>query len=224
MSSNRNQFKTTSTRDPSTREFGGTLRCGREYARRSYIRRNAFTLLELILVLGILILVASLSSPALLRAVSGQGLDKGCDMVRAEMARARVRAIRSGKVQALLFAPGGNRMVVQDFDKLANDPRVMSMGQQEFDMTTNLVSDDGVLPRSVRFAAAEAVANSRSEFESMTAGGGGNSGVRPVLFYPDGTCQDARVILVNDRGEMKQVVLRSLTGTSRVSLMEEGQR
>lgn len=115
-------------------------------------------------------------------------------------------------------------MIVQDFDQLANDPRVMSMNQQEFDMSTNLVSDDGVLPRSVRFAAADAISNFRSEFETQRAGGGGSSSVRPILFYPDGTCQDARVILVNDRGEMKQVVLRSLTGTSRISMMEEARR
>ncbi len=218
-------FNRTAARRPAAwLAIGGSRRALKGCSRGDTWRgpKVGFTLLELILVLGILILVASMSSPTLLRAVAGQGLDKGCDMVRSEMARARVRAIRTGKVQALLFAPGGNRMIVQDFDRLVSDPRVMSMSQADFDASTPVMSDDSVLPRNVRFAAADAIANFRSEFETRAAGGQANSSVRPVLFYPDGTSQEARVILVNERGELRQVVLRGLTGTSRVSPLQEG--
>jgi Tfp pilus assembly protein FimT len=185
--------------------------------------RAAFTLLELVLVLAILILIASLSGPALLRSIASTGLDKGCDMVRSEMARARVKAIKTGHVHALVFAPGGRGMAILDFDNLAANQSLQRMDATQFDQSTNLVSDDNLLPRGITFAAGEAISNSRSEFVTENSKGGSSGSVRPILFYPDGTCQDARIVLSNTKGDVKQVVLRSLTGSSRVTEVPGGQ-
>ncbi len=188
----------------------------------TYDRRAAFTLLELVLVLAILILMASLSGPAILRSISTTGLVKGCDLVRSEMARARVNAIRTGRVHALVFAPGGRGMAVLDFDNVASNQSLQRMNATQFDQTSNLVSDDNLLPRGVTFAAGEAISDSRSEFVTENSKGGSSGSVRPILFYPDGTCQDARIVLSNTKGDVKQVVLRSLTGSSRVTEVQGG--
>ena len=39
----------------------------------------------------------------------------------------------------------------------------------------------------------------------------------PILFYPDGTTSDARLILTNEQQRYVVVKLRSLTGIARVS-------
>jgi hypothetical protein len=113
-------------------------------------------------------------------------------------------------------------MAVLDFDNVAADKNLQRMDASQFDQSTNLVSDDNLLPRGVRFAAGEAISNSRSEFVTENSKGGGSGGLRPILFYPDGTCQDARIVLSNTKGDMKQVVLRSLTGTSRTTEVQGG--
>ena len=40
--------------------------------------------------------------------------------------------------------------------------------------------------------------------------------MRPLLFYPDGTSQTAKVILQNQENDAVQVTLRGLTGTTTV--------
>jgi prepilin-type N-terminal cleavage/methylation domain-containing protein len=181
-----------------------------------YNRRQGLTLLELLLVLGILVFLAAISGPALLRSLSGQNLDKGCEIVRAEMARARVQAIRTGKVQVFLFSPGGNQILIRDFDSLVGMGGVTQAFTPAANLNTAAIMADGMLPKGVTFISGEAAATFRSNFEMQNAPDAGTAS--SVLFYPDGTCQDARVFLASDRGEIKQVVVRGLTGTTRASI------
>ncbi len=162
--------------------------------------------------MALLVVIAGLSVPAILRMVSNTGLDKGAEMLRAEMARARVMAIRTGKVQALLLTPGGSQIFVQDFDSVAETKSLPSQTSGNFSW------GDGVLPKGVVFVSGETMETSRSTFETEKNAGSFDKSNRPILFYPDGTCQDAQVKLQNAKGNMKQVTLRGLTGTSRVSI------
>jgi hypothetical protein len=114
-------------------------------------------------------------------------------------------------------------MAVLDFDNVASNQSLQRMDATQFDQSTNLVSDDNLLPRGITFAAGEAISNSRSEFVTENSKSGSSGSVRPILFYPDGTCQDARIVLINAKGDVKQVVLRSLTGSSRVTEVQGGQ-
>jgi Tfp pilus assembly protein FimT len=206
--------------------FSAAHRNGLRHWRGPYgCTEQGLTLLELLLVLGILVLMASLAVPAVLRSVSSQSLDKGAEMVRAEMARARVMAIKTGKVHALVMTSGGSRMLVDDFDSLiANDGigRLAQSANNDELRSGPTEWGDGLLPKGVIFVQGESMSTSRSEFESAagSSGSGGSPGggqIQPILFYPDGTCQDARVILQNTKNETKQVTLRGLTGTTRVS-------
>lgn len=211
---------------PDTCSLRPTLR--RRMAGWPRASRDGLTLLELLLVLGILVLIASLSAPALLRLVSSQSLDKGAEMVRAEMARARVLSIRTGKVHALVLTPGGSSMEVRDFDSVFASGlggAGSSRGQDQDNRVSNVDWGDGLLPKGVVFVEGETLSTARSDFvssggstgSSSSSGGSSGGSVRPILFYPDGTCQDARVVLQNNKGETKQVTLRGLTGTTRVS-------
>jgi hypothetical protein len=142
-------------------------------------------------------------------------LDKGAQMLRSEMARARVMAIKTGKVHALLLTPGGSEMTIRDFESMAAEGSG-SLSIRNSSVSTRTNWGEGLLPPGIMFVSGETAETNRSRFiTSGTAADSGNN--RPILFYPDGTCQDAQVTLQNQKGHRKQVTLRGLTGTSRVS-------
>ena len=78
---------------------------------------SGFTLLELIIVLAVMIAVAAMSLPMLQRSFSGQKLDKGGDLVRAHMGRARVKAIRNGEIYAFYYQVEGPAFRVGPFNE-----------------------------------------------------------------------------------------------------------
>lgn len=173
------------------------------------------TLLELVLVLSILVVVATLAVPSMTRMFDSQKVEKGADLVRAQLGLARVKAIRSGKVTAFLFQPGSSRFTVLTFDSLAGRDSLQGFfdGQNEESRSSNFDFSEEQLPRGVVFMAGEAQEDVRSAFETEQAGAS-MSVVKPILFYPDGSSQDAQLILANQIGDQVQVNLRGLTGST----------
>ena len=72
------------------------------------------------------------------------------------------------------------------------------------------------LPRDVRFSTAKALESSRA-LMTLADLAYQPGQMRPILFYPDGTSQDAKIILQNRQGDAVQVNLRGLTGTTTVT-------
>ena len=68
--------------------------------------RQAFTLLELMLVLGLLVAVMALAWPAIQHAYQGIRLKKTADQVVAAFGHARVLAMSTGVTQVFRFQPG----------------------------------------------------------------------------------------------------------------------
>lgn len=183
------------------------------------------TLLEILLVVAIVAFLASLTLPGFDRIFAAQRIDKSADIVRAEMGRARVQAIRTGKVFAFVYNEGRSELAVRQFDQLVQAGSVEHFqraggggaGQSPTADARNGSMDysNERLPRGVRFVAGQAVADLRSQFESDSAGGAAGK-LKPILFYPDGSSQDAQIILANERGDAVRVVLRGLTGSTRL--------
>ena len=184
---------------------------GNDFSRNAN-SRCGFSLLELILVMAILLAFAAMALPTVQRSLSRQGVQKGADMFRAALGKARVRAIRSGKVYAVFYAPNSSYFSVAAFDKAAEQNGLAGQRIQEIEnrAATEAYGDD-MLPRRVRFAAGNVEIDGRA---SLTLSSGSNTSIRPILFYPDGSSQDAKIILQNENGDMVQVYLRGLTGTS----------
>lgn len=173
---------------------------------RRHHRRVGFSLLEIMVVLAVFVMMASLSVPLLLRSFTGQSLRTGADIVRASFGEARVKAIDSGDVYAFFYLPGGSDffiapMVLGFRSQLTGQPIAVKQSQ---------------LPDNIVFAAGETVWDARSLQESENATFDMSS-MRPVLFYPDGTSQDATIVLQNKTGAIIQVNLRGLTGVSNSS-------
>jgi prepilin-type N-terminal cleavage/methylation domain-containing protein len=175
---------------------------------------SGFTLLELIIVLAVMIAVAAMSLPMLQRSFSGQKLDKGGDLVRAHMGRARVKAIRNGEIYAFYYQVEGPAFRVGPFNEetiesLKNVPLDEDLRSSNFDF------GDDLLPRDVRFSMALTNPDARSA-AAMVSANFRPGDMRPILFYPDGTSQSAKVILQNKENDAIQVTLRGLTGTTTV--------
>lgn len=184
---------------------------------------RGFTLLELMLVLAVLVIVASIALPSVAGLLDGQKVDRGADLVRATLGQARVTAIRSGRIQVFVCQAGGAGMAVVPLATAGasrNGAGLLGDENQanrfsEFDFS------DSLLPRGVRFTSAAVIDDSRSQAATADAGGGAQGQMQFVLFYPDGTSQDAQLTIANQRGMMKRIVVRGLTGTSRITPVEQ---
>ena len=169
------------------------------------------------MVLAILVMVTALAMPAVNRAYVGQQLVGAADVVRARFAESRVKAIETGDIYGFFYLPGqGDYFIapmVQGFQSIRNgiQPSVR----------------ENVLKNKVVFAAGETIQDSRSQ-DAISQSSEQYGSMRPILFYPDGTSQDAVILLQSPHSNaMIQVELRGLTGTSsksNVKNADEGQR
>ncbi len=179
-------------------------------------RRAAFTLLELMLVLTVVLVVAAMAAPLVRRSFAYQSLRSGADQVRASFGQARIRAIKSGNVFAFLYAQGGESYTISPFINAYSliNPQIMASVQSPPPLRK--------LPAGLVFAGANVSGDARGQFESE--GASGTQGMTPILFYPDGSSQDAAVYLRNDRNDLIRVDLRGLTGMSNVArVSDQGQ-
>lgn len=187
----------------------------------SVIHRHGVTLIEIVLVMAIIAFMASLALPNLDRLFASQKVDKAAEIVRSQMGHARVEAIRNGKVYAFVYNEGQSQLAVRQFDQLVAagsiDHFVKSNAEDQRD--GNLDYSNENLPRGVRFVAGQALSDVRSQFETASAGETAGK-MKPILFYPDGSSQDAQLVLMNERGDSVRIILRGLTGSTRVTRTE----
>ncbi len=192
------------------------------------------TLLELMLVLGLLVMIGAMSMPALRRPFEYHRLRQGGEVVRVEWNKARIKAMKTGQMQMFRYTANAHDYQVLPYfsqqDWLETDAAHATGsgsagGNQELVAATQAsdqaASSPRQLPEGVVFVQGEVETDSRSyEVQRQMQGAGTAGGLdsAPVLFYPDGTTSDARVVLTNQYQELFVVVsLRSLTGIAKVS-------
>ena len=183
--------------------------------------RSAFTLLELLLVLAVIVMIAAIAAPNVIHAFKRQTLKNSGDVIRAEWAKARVRAMTTGRVQIFRCSMGGNQFRT---DAWVSASDAFGIGSQTMEATPSLAGLDAntgefrELPDGVAFYASDTAAESRDAATDAEVGGTvGSTYERRIYFYPDGTCSTAQLVLYNDREQFVVVELRGLTGASRVS-------
>ncbi len=72
-------------------------------------RRTAFTLVELLVVMGVIVLLAALTLPSIKTLLAGQKITQAARVVQAHIDAARGRAISSGSLVAVLFERQANQ-------------------------------------------------------------------------------------------------------------------
>lgn len=186
--------------------------------------RRGFTLLEVLLTLGLLVLIAALAWPAINNAFPTRRLRAAADQVRAAWVSARVKAMRTDSVQVFTYTPDGRefRVETRPMTEAAVDPSGAPLGE------TAAVSEGfnpegvkGELPETVVFVRSETALDTRAATLNLTPASDAESGKErsePILFYPDGTTSTARLLLrmkkhENDTRALEiELSLRGLTG------------
>lgn len=75
--------------------------------------RSAFTLLELLLVLAILVAVSGMAMMSFTGTLENQRLRQSADQIRSEFAKARSEAMRTGRIQMFRYEQGGANYLVE---------------------------------------------------------------------------------------------------------------
>lgn len=199
--------------------------------------RRAFTLLELMLVLAIIAAIGAIAVPAFTGVFDRQRLQASAEKIRLELDRARLLAMRTGQAQMFECTPGLGQYSVHPLTQQADQTnsgegaKVMTQFGTVAEQTENgmlmstaqssLAGDVKDLEDKVTFVSCLVATDSRAynvAQQSMnTTGQVSMTNVgKVIIFYPDGSTSNAEVRLQNDRGEVRAVRLRGLTGHSKI--------
>src|SRR2546421_7690449 len=167
-------------------------------------RRRAYTLLELLLVLAIIVIAAAAVAPSFGRVMRGVSLKSAANDVRAALTKAHVLAMKSGRTQVFQYELGGSKYRIEPY--IAGDDELESAqgdpsGAFAGSSPTQHASPDKTLPEGIKFSVGDAAVESRSERIEREVSSSGASGVtwsRPILFFTDGSAVDAFVVIGND--------------------------
>lgn len=179
--------------------------------------REAFTLLELLLVLAVLVTVASLTWPSLTRYLREQDILEGAEATRAAAAGTRIKAIDTGLTYQFRYEPQGRMFVVIPYDApetIAASSTPTQGGISTYPMLSGRLSEQCrfVVPADQPAAAEglppEAFAGLPDAGELQAATWG-----PPILFFPDGTAADATFGIANEDELQVDLSVRGLTGT-----------
>ena len=204
---------------------------------RNSAPRNAYTLLEVILVLAILAAIAAIVSPNLGEAFQRQKLNAAADTLRNEWDKARLTAMKTGQIQAFSCVAGDRTysitpyMTGDDTTNASTGATVMtaagtvgqatSTGNLTTPTPTTASTTDGnssSLPEDVSFVSCAVSSDMRAMSIASSQGGlvGIQSMNQMVLFYPDGSTSTAEVVIQIPAGFQRAVRMRGLTGSTQV--------
>lgn len=186
-------------------------------------RRSGFSLLEILLVVGVLAAVGMLAYPLVSNQLENNRLRFAGEEVRAALARARNEAMGSGRTYVFRCQLNTGSYVVEPWvnndDLLESDLVTMggaAVGESTQELAALQVGPQAkTLPEDVTFAGSETVGDARQQLLAATADSATEAESNwstPIFCYPDGTCSTARIVLRNLRDRYVLLTLRGLTG------------
>lgn len=188
-------------------------------ARKARRARGAFTLLEMMLVMALIVMLAALVVPSIRGFYKGEKLMAATDGVRAAAAQARLYAIDEGIPYRLSVVPGrGNYRAAPDNANLWNQG---SDGEYP--------TVEGVVPNDIALRV-------QSQGQSVSVDSEGESAVSfevgdvpedawsvAAVFRPDGTADRTVEIICSTANSLPlSITLRGLTGTTSVRRLGPG--
>ncbi|MCA9232458.1 MAG: hypothetical protein KDA57_17545 [Planctomycetales bacterium] len=194
-------------------------------------RRVGMTLFEVLLVLVLLVVMASLAMPILKGTLATVRLRRGTDKVLAVWSQVRTRAIEEGHVYQFRFAEKGNQYRVdrwypdEDYEPSrqapsADEPVQLSdlADPAEDSEETEWRLEDSIHETVEFVSGQQAQVNSDGEREVKTLEDKESEDwSAPILFFPDGTTSEASILLRNENDRYQRATLRALTGAARGS-------
>ncbi len=207
--------------------------------------RSGFTLLEVLLVLGVLAVFAGMTVPSVMRMFGQQKLTGSAERVRSAIASTRIRAIESGIIYQFCCETNGSRYVVVPFEPDHANSQAGGQGGG----ATLLSRAAGRLPAGIVFSsvnfrvagstagapaapAATAAAGSSHKLMPGALDGLPNAGdlaganwSTPVLFHPDGAANaDLEITVTDPKMQHIKLRIRAFTGAVSMERLVAGKR
>ena len=179
-------------------------------------RVRAFTLIELMIVVGIIAIVMTIAIPTVRNVLEGHGITKAMKDVMEACSQARAQAILSGSITELHLRPGDRSFAV----RTAQVQRVPTEGGEL--SSPDLGGNDWRMPKGGSGSGGgEAVTGfSVTLADRYVIEGVGINGLdftededSSVLFYPNGTTDEFSIILFDpETNERRNIWLEVVTG------------
>jgi len=168
--------------------------------------RRAFTLIELMVVVAIIGLIMAFGGPSLYRMMKKEGMRKAVDELEQVCRAARGRAILSGQTVLLEFRP-----LERSFQIVGGASAPAAAPQDGFEAPPTPSQpaggqiSSGTLPEGITFEMLDI--NLFSYRESDFA---------RIRFFPNGTCDECRLVIVSQGDDWRGIELENTTGVPSV--------
>lgn len=179
--------------------------------------KPAFTLLEMLLVLAILVAITAVTIPVVERMYDTHRIQQAAVEVRIALSAARLRAVDGGEPVECRFEPDGRRLVIL----ARRDGSVRFGSDVDHDAAAGQSSAARIhveLPEPLYFWTAD---DARLRFEGQAAREladdstlAGRKWSAPIVFAPDGSSSDARFEIHDREGRAVRLDVRGLTGAA----------
>jgi Tfp pilus assembly protein FimT len=192
----------------------GTCRVSRTCTHRE--RRPGRTFMELIVVLVILGLAAGLIVPRFAAANSQAALKAGARKLITAMGYARTQAVAEGRSYRLEIDPNSGELRTTYFDP-EGDP------EEPYVPDVGILGERLMLPTGVSFSRVAIGEEAGGIETSRTRTSSSSTGTTYIQFSPDGTTEQAVIVVANEEGAELTVALDQFTGRARVLEPEEAE-
>lgn len=180
-----------------------------------------FTLFELMIAMGVLLLVAGIVWPAAMSFYQRSNLTEAGQAVREVLGRSRLSAIDHGMPYLFLYEPAGRYFL------MVPAGGVEEAGNELAQSTPTVRTSSGELPEGYQFVSGDesntgTVKLTEAQIGSLS--GTGNLAATkwsaPAFFYADGSSSGIAFEIENDQRQFLSVSVRSLTGGITISQIQ----
>ena len=180
--------------------------------------------MELLLVMAIIVMLAAVATPSFRGAMRNVSLKSAASEVRAELTKAHVVAMKTGRTQVFQYELGGSKFKVEPYsdgsdalEGTGEDTTTKSVAPQPADPNDpELLPGERRLPEGVTFTLGDSAIESRAQRIEQELGSAGANWSRPILFFPDGSSVDAFIVVGNEYDTGIRLDLRGMTAAVKV--------
>lgn len=175
--------------------------------------RRGFTLIEIMIAIGIMAIVLAMGMPAIYKSLRQEGIRKACSDLLEGCAQARAQAILQGIPADLVIRAEDGHLGIQ----MAPDTRRRARNE----LTVNLNDDaaEAAPPSSTPSFSAKLPDNVAVELLDVNFVDHMEISEARIRFHPNGTSDEFTIIMRSEDGEARKVSLEVVTGLATMDVL-----